>query len=218
MRLPLPHSHGIAIQVRTRRRQLRVVKTSRAHSSPRHPFIQYIDDPDIPASNPNYVEGIDIDTCDQATNPQCLLTGNYPAVPNAGATQENLARINQCIMYPDTDYCRPKTTPVTDNAEVIAYYDGAQPAFALYDERNPYSGINISFVGETAFSSDPFPCGGIDPATGLAPLRSLNIHLACDPSTNLTVGAYDEVGVCQFFITGRSAFACGTMPPPPPAR
>lgn len=191
MRLPLPRSHGTAIL--------------------------YVDDPDAPVENPNDVIGIDIDTCDQATNPQCLLSGNYPATPNPGATQSNPARVAQCVTSPDTYYCKPNTTAVTDNSAVIAVYDGAPPAFALYDERNPYSGIILSYNGASAFVRDSFPCAGVDPATGLAPLRSMSLFLACDPTTNFTISSYTEGASCQYSIKGRSAFACGAMPPPPPS-
>ena len=130
------------------------------------------------------MQGIDIDTCDQATNPQCLLTGNYPAVANPGATQVNNNRINRCITDPNYYYCKPQTTPVTDNAEVIAYYDGSPPIFALADESNPQGGINLTYLGASAYSADPFPCGGVDPATGVAPLRAVCVpRRLCKRST-----------------------------------
>ncbi len=189
MRLPLPHSHGVAIQ--------------------------YLDDPENPAENPNNVQGIDIDTCDQATNPQCLLSGNYPAVANPGATQVDPNRIAQCVTDPSYYYCKPVTTPVADNAEVIAYYDGSPPMFALYDETNPQGGINLTYQGASAYSVDPYPCGSVDPATGITRLRNVNLFIGCDMSVNnLTVNSYSEIGVCQYYITALSKYACGVSPPP----
>lgn len=152
-RLPLPHSHGIAIR--------------------------YIDDPDNPAENPNNVQTVDVDSCDQATNPTCLYgSQNYPVTANPGATEQNTRRATQCLNDPSYYYCNVLSAAVTDNQEVISFYDGASPIFALYDESNPRGGINLTFPGATAYTQDPFPCGGVDPATGNPPLRSVCVLLS----------------------------------------
>lgn len=150
--LPIPHSHGVAIQ--------------------------FIDDPDGPsaAENPNNVAVVDVDTCDLATNPQCGPQ-NYPATPNAGAAENNPSAVARCVQNPGRTECSPQPATVTDNAEIISYYDGQPPVFALQDETNPQGGIVLTYLGATAYLNEPFPCGGTDPATGSAPLRSLFVFL-----------------------------------------
>lgn len=120
---------------------------------------------------------VDVDSCDQATNPTCLSgSQNYPVMPNPGATEQNTRRIQQCLNNPNYYYCNVIDAPVTDNAEVISYYDGSPPIFSLYDESNPQGGINLTYLGATAYTQDPFPCGGVDPATGNAPLRTVCVE------------------------------------------
>ena len=120
--LPMPHSHGVAIQ--------------------------FIDDPNQPLSvlNPKGILVADTDTCDFATNPNCA-GDNYPTPENPGATETNARRQAVCLANPSATYCKPvrSISYATDNAEVLAYYDGAAPIFQLYDESNPNGGINLTY-------------------------------------------------------------------------
>jgi hypothetical protein len=57
-------------------------------------------------------------------------------------------------------FCCVQQTYCSDNAEVLAYYDGDDenlvgelPIFNLYDENSPSAGINISYIGAKAFST-----------------------------------------------------------------
>jgi len=194
-RLPFPHSHGIAIQ--------------------------FIDDPESPTNNPNGLPLVDVDTCDQATNPTCGPM-NYPpcnpdGTPIPPATECNKARATYCVAYPTAAICRPvaSLSYVTDNAEILTYYDGGAPIFALYNQSNPRGGINLTYAGALAFADDQFQCGGIEPTTGLPPTRSVNLYIACNSSEpGLAVSSYTERGSCQYYITAYSAKACSGEPSP----
>ena len=109
--------------------------------------IQFIDSPDKPLSvlNPNNVLTVDTDTCDFSTNPLCAFD-NYPLNGNAGASR-NIYREMRCNQTPYPYYCKPSRSInfATDNAEILAYYDGSAPIFALYDETNPSGGINLTY-------------------------------------------------------------------------
>jgi hypothetical protein len=113
MELPLPHSHGTAVQ--------------------------YIDDP---GADKQFVCP-DVDTCDQDTNPGCLPgSQNYPAGGNTGNNpfstsnpvpiNRNLNREQRCT---DTNqqryYCIVQSVPCEGSVEVISYYDGTAAVRAL---------------------------------------------------------------------------------------
>ncbi len=121
--LPMPQSNGVAIQ--------------------------FINDPNQPISvlNPNNVLIVDTDTCDFATNPMCSSNFNYPVGGNAGSVERNLRRETRCASDPTRYYCQPVSSVnfATDDAELLAYYDGAPPIFALYDETDPLGGINLTY-------------------------------------------------------------------------
>jgi hypothetical protein len=113
MELPLPHSHGTAVQ--------------------------YIDDP----GQDKQFTCPDVDTCDQDTNPGCFpgsqnypVGGNsFPSSPNPTqnpfsgsnpvAINRNLVREQRCT---DSNqqrlYCIVKSVPCESSVEVISYYDG----------------------------------------------------------------------------------------------
>ena len=120
--LPMPNSNGVAIL--------------------------FIDDPNQPISvlNPNQIPIADTDTCDFATNPMCA-SSNYPVGGNPGAVERNLRREARCASDPNYYYCQPVRSAnfATQNAEILSYYDGAAPIFALYDETNPSGGINLTY-------------------------------------------------------------------------
>ena len=119
MELPLPHSHGTAVQ--------------------------YIDDP---GQDKQFVCP-DVDTCDQETNPACLPgSANYPLGGNtvSGSTQNpfsssnpvqisrNLVREGRCNpsvapVPPATVpyYCNVASVPCEASVEVLTYYDGSAP-------------------------------------------------------------------------------------------
>ena len=112
MQLPLPHSHGTAVQ--------------------------YIDDP----SQDSMYTCPDVDTCDQETNPACLPgSANYPVGGNTvgGSTQNpfsssnpvqisrNLYRESRCAADPTIYYCFVEGVPCESSVEVLTYYDGAAP-------------------------------------------------------------------------------------------
>lgn len=196
--LPFPHSHGVAVQ--------------------------FIDDPDAPRVNPNHVALVDTDTCDQATNPLCGPL-NYAScddnnAPIPPATECNPARQAACIASAQAlPFCSPtkNASYAADNPEVLAFYDGGAPIFSLFDESDPQSGINLTFPAMNSFSTDPFPCDTTDPATGDTVLRSVNIYIACDPSVSgLAVEYYSEPRSCLYFVTARSALACGSTLSPTP--
>jgi hypothetical protein len=107
--LPLPHSHGTAVQ--------------------------YIDDP----SQDKQFTCPDVDTCDQDTNPACLPgSANYPVGGNTvnGLTTNpfdstnskqigrNLRREQRCAGPNPPYYCTVQIVPCESNVEVVAYYDG----------------------------------------------------------------------------------------------
>ena len=117
MVLPLPHSHGTAVQ--------------------------YIDDP----GQYNQFTCPDVDTCDQDTNPGCLPgSPNYPVGGNtvAGSTQNpfsgdtypvqigrNVRREARCAMASPPIYCFVQIVPCENDVEVLAYYDGTGAVRAL---------------------------------------------------------------------------------------
>ncbi len=109
MELPLPHSHGTAVQ--------------------------YIDDP----GQDKQFTCPDVDTCDQETNPACLPgSANYPLGGNtvSGSTQNpfsssnpvqisrNPRREQRCAADPTFFYCTVQSVPCEGSVEVISYYDG----------------------------------------------------------------------------------------------
>ena len=213
--LPLPHSHGTAVQL--------------------------IDNPaqDAAFTCP------DVDTCDQDTNPECIpgsknydasRDGPNPYIPGAimnhNPARETRCAVTSCQNGPGLGcpyYCFVVSTPCEANVEVLAYYDGAPPTFALYDEGtyqdpstwSPANGINLTYVGARAYSSDAFKCTDTDPASGLPVSRSLNLFIACDSAGKTTdalaVIGYTEQGQCQFYITASHALACGASGVPSPS-
>ena len=117
MDLPLPHSHGTAVQ--------------------------YIDDP----GQDKQFTCPDVDTCDQDTNPGCLPgSNNYPTGGNTinGSTQNpfsasnpvqigrNERREQRCAAASPPYYCFVQSVPCEGNVEVLAYYDGTGAVRALY--------------------------------------------------------------------------------------
>jgi hypothetical protein len=92
------------------------------------------------------VSVVDVDTCDQATNPACAFD-NYPTPPNPGAVEVNAQRQAMCAANPNYYYCKPNRSPyyATENAEVLATYDGGSPAYSLVDELDPDSGVVVTF-------------------------------------------------------------------------
>ena len=109
MELPLPHSHGTAVQ--------------------------YIDDP----GQDRQFTCPDVDTCDQDTNPGCLPgSPNYPVGGNtvAGSTMNpfsssnpvqigrNERREQRCAGANPPFYCIVQSVPCEASVEVLAYYDG----------------------------------------------------------------------------------------------
>lgn len=116
LNLPLPHSHGTAVQL--------------------------IDDPgqDSAFTCP------DADTCDQDTNPDCVpgslnydpnRNGPNPYVPGL-VINHNVGRETRCANNCPNGapgpgcpyYCYVASTPCEGNVEVLAYYDGAPPVSA----------------------------------------------------------------------------------------
>ena len=110
MELPLPHSHGTAVQ--------------------------YIDDPGKQSTN----VCPDVDTCDQETNPACLPgSPNYPPGGNPGNNPfttsnpdftpapiaRNIRREQRCASATPPFYCTVQNVPCEGGVEVLAYYDGA---------------------------------------------------------------------------------------------
>ena len=113
MMLPLPHSHGTAVQL--------------------------IDNPAQDSMN----TCPDADTCDQDTNPSCipgslnydpLRTGENPFISgvmiNHNTARETRCAVTACQNGPGAGcpyYCYVVSTPCEANVEVLAYYDGAPP-------------------------------------------------------------------------------------------
>lgn len=199
--LPFPHSHGVAIQ--------------------------FVDDPDGAGINPNRFPLVDTDTCDQATNPLCGPL-NYAScdgnnAPINPATECNPARQAACAASAQAlPYCSPSKNAsfATGSAEVLAYYDGGAPTFSLFDESDALSGVNLTFPPAPLWSSDPFACETSDPSSGAPTQRTVNVFIACDASiSGLAVDSYFEPSECHYFITARSALACGSnlSPTPTPA-
>ena len=199
MTLPQPHSHGTAIQI--------------------------VDSPvDFEAG---YICP-DTDTCDQATNPGCLpYSLNYNASrndnnPNTGQPiAHNPAMEALCAGPSPPASCFVAAVRCTGNIELLSYYKGDTPVFSLFDEgtaagvtvASPANGINISYTPSLAFKGDAFPCNALDPATGEAVVRTINLYIACnaagDPGDALTVVGYSEQGQCQYYITAAHKLACG---------
>ncbi len=161
----------------------------------------------------------DLDTCDQYYNPSCVPSSlNYDVNNPVYSTDTYFSRRADLCTTNGQDWCSPynywccsvKPTPCTKEAEVLAYYDGSPPIFNLLNEGDPNRGISLSYVGALAFSADPYPCGGAgakDPSTGLAPTRSLEVRMACDPSVTSGLGTtyFYERDTCQYVITTSSA-------------
>ena len=193
--LPFPASHGVAIQL--------------------------INDP---APEGQY-SCADVDSCDQATNPTCVI-GSLNYDPNRNGPNpfivglniaHDVAREAACASNPNTAFCTVGTVPCTDNAKVLARYMGGEDTLGdtldvrLQDWNNPQGGINISYANQPAFINDPFVCHPFDPVTGNVAPRSVNIFIACDYNEpGLAVDSYTEPQECAYFITARSAAACGT--------
>jgi hypothetical protein len=185
-RLPLPRSHGVAIQ--------------------------YIEDPATPLLNPNNIKTADIDTCDQGTNPSCIQgSENYPTVPNGGATTSNTERVLTCAATPSLPYCRVSPTNATSAmSEIIAIYDGTEGAFDLLNATNATGGIQLTYAGGFVYLGDTYPCLGIDPTTGVPPLREFSVTIQCDPSVpDLIIEEYEELSVCTYSVRAKSSLACG---------
>ena len=208
--LPLPHSHGVAVQ-----------------------YIEGYPGPTLPDGYGPPGGCADLDTCDQQYNPTCAPGSlNYVLGNNPGDALYT-RRANTC----DTNgaaYCSPysywcctvKSTPCTKSAEVLACafgrpparespcfsahgagllprtklsptphpplralaptplpdYDGSPPNFNLFNEGSP-DGLTLSYYGALPYLNDPFPCGSsgiVDPSTGFAPTRTVTIALRCD--------------------------------------
>lgn len=199
--LPFPASHGVAIQL--------------------------IDDP---STGPGAGQVCaDVDTCDQATNPTCLVgslnydatrTGNNPNVPTI-PIEHNPAREDACVADPSTDFCTVQAVDCTENSEVLAAYTGGEYTLGegldvrLNANNDPAGGLNLTWANLPAFSSDPFVCHTTDPATGLVTPRSVNIFIACDAAAvGLVVESYSEPVECSYYITARAAAACGSTDSP----
>ena len=159
----------------------------------------------------------DIDTCDQLYNPTCAPGSiNYDASnPNYGTDPFFTSRADTCTAN-GQNWCSPysywccsaKPTSCTKEVEVLAH-DGSAPSFNLLAEGNP-NGVSLYYSDALAFSTDPYPCGGacsIDPSTGLAPTRSLEIRMACDPDVTSGLGTsyFYERNTCQYVISTSSA-------------
>lgn len=183
-------------------RSAQLLPVPRAHGT----VLQYINDPDdIPTTG---VRVVDVDTCDQATNPMCGPS-NYPVAGNPGASTEDPARAARCAASPSTYFCSPVQTKPTDNVDMLAIYDGAPPTIVLSDETNPNGGINITYIGAPFWSQDPFPCSEINPATGFPFQRAVNIQVSCDNTVyGLEVDSYHEARSCAYFIIAKSRAAC----------
>ena len=199
--LPFPASHGVAVQL--------------------------IDDPGV---GPGVGQQCaDVDTCDQATNPTCLMGSlNYDATrsgPNPYISgldiAHNAAREAFCATNPSADFCTVQAVPCTENSEVLAAYTGGEDTLGegldvrLNDVADPAGGVNLTWSNLPAFASDPFVCHPLDPTTGFVAPRSVNIYIACDPTApDLVVDSYTEPVECSYQISARAAAACGTPDSP----
>jgi hypothetical protein len=203
--LPIPHSHGVAVQ-----------------------YIEGYPGPTLPDGYGPAGGCADIDTCDQQYNPTCLpYSQNYPAGQNPGDPLYT-RRANTCATQGD-DYCSPysywccsvKPTPCTKAAEVLAYYDGSPPNFNLFNEGSP-DGLTLSYYGALPYLNDPFPCSGsglVDPSTGFAPTRAVTIVLRCNLTADTLTGiTYLETFPCNcaWRRAQARARAHATMRSPPP--
>jgi len=200
--MPMPHSHGVVIQ--------------------------YINDP----AHDQLYNCADLDTCDQDTNPNCVIGSlNYDATRDGInpytnlAINHNVGRETRCAQNPARYYCLVKGVKCTDAVEVLASYDGVDadsqnwatsgspPAFELNDESDPNSGIILHYPSAKGYVSDPFSSTGcpLDPTTGLAAERSVQMSIACDQGVSGFVAYnYTEISPCTYVIYGASKAACGT--------
>ena len=204
MTLPQPHSHGTAIQV--------------------------LDDP-LSFENSFYCP--DTDTCDQATNPDCIPgTLNYLA--NRSGTNQytglpiehNPAMEVRCSQPDPPAACFVSSTKCTGNIELLSYYNGDAPVFSLYDEgsaggvttTSPLNGVNLTYTPSLAFSDDRFACTSKDPRTGEPVVRTVNLYIACNPGGRVTdplnVLGYTEEGQCQYYIQSSHILGCGALGDP----
>jgi len=205
--LPIPASHGVAVQ--------------------------YIEgyppvNPPPPGYGPAIVPGqaygcADVDTCDQQYNPTCVPgSANYPAGVNFNDAFYT-DRAQRCAIN-GQDYCSPynywcfsvKSTPCTKQGEIVAIYDGSPPAFNLINEGSP-DGIVLSYVGAPPYATDTFPCLDpnnpyYDPSTGNPPQRAFSVRLACDRNVKKGISNlyFAESSPCQYIAYGSSALACGS--------
>ena len=206
MTLPQPHSHGTAIQI--------------------------IDDP--VNFGPALFKCPDTDTCDQATNPNCVPgTLNYDANRTGTNPYTNLPIEHNPAMEavcagpsPLPAACTVTSVTCTGNIELLSYYDGQAPAFSLFDEgtatgvtaASPSHGINLTYTPSLAFSDDRFACPNKDPRTGEPVVRTVNVHIACDaggyPDAPLKVIGYTEEGQCQYFVRTSHKLGCGAVGDP----
>ena len=177
---------------------------------------------------------VDMDSCDSATNfdpttgNQCGIgpdmtvssvgSFNYPGNANEnplypGAPFSNPRREATCRSDPNYGYCRTTGAPCTGQAEVLAVFEGFAPGYALMDETNADSGVNITVTPAPAYllpTGETDRCPQTDPATGYSVMKYFNLYVACDPNaTQLVVTKYTERGQCQYYVEARSALACG---------
>ena len=179
---------------------------------------------------------VDMDSCDSATNfdpttgnqcgigPDMTVSSvgslNYPANSSSenplypGAPFNNPARERSCLNDPTGYYCETTGTPCTGRAEVLAVFEGFAPGFALMDETNATSGVNITVTPAPAYlqerTGETDRCPQTDPATGYNVMKYFNLFVACDPNaTQFVVSKYTERGQCQYYVEARSALACG---------
>jgi len=208
MKLPLPHSHGTAVQ--------------------------YLDDP---GADKDFVCP-DVDTCDQDTNPACLPGSlNYPPGGNPGNNpfsgsnpvpiNRNPRREQRCASSTPPYYCTVQSVPCEGGVEIVAYYDGTGAIMTLYDEgtwngvtsTSWQNGINLTFVGARPYEADGnFKCNAFDVTTGGAVNRNLNIFIGCNqggkPSDPLQITGFTEEGQCQYYIQASHKLACGVAGDP----
>jgi hypothetical protein len=122
--------------------------------------------------------------------------------------------------------CFVATVPCSGTIEVLSYWDGQAAAFSLYDEgmpggvtsSSPKNGINLTFTPALRYADQIFPCKDLDPLTGLAETRELNLFIGCNPSgyatDPLVVSGYNQVGQCSYYIIASHVLACGAAGDP----
>ena len=229
---PLPHSHGVAVQF--------IELDAPIKQANGQPYLCVDMDTCDQATNYDPATGVQCGIPTLADGGLVAGSGvgtpNYPgnSYPNPnipGSTSDNVPQTNPsretfCLNNPTANVCKTQGVPCTGQGEVIAYYDGVEtingdkpgspPIFSLMDEANPNGGINLTYFGTPSWrqwapSTDTDRCTVIDPSTGYNVQRSLNIFIGCDPKVKgLNVTDYTERGQCQYFITAKSAAACGT--------